>query len=104
MSSISQRLYYNIEIFVISEILLFSFIQFLTEISYWVFFLVQNSTYTPDASHATSKTLVKSGRHMTRAKVILDLISIKVFAVVLVQENSAFLIQSIIGAITVLKL
>lgn len=54
-------------------------------------------------SPATLKTLEKSRRHMTGASVIFSLISLNALVAALLQLNSPFLIQSVIGAIMVLK-
>ena len=57
----------------------------------------------PDASHATSNGLKKSGRRSTRVLVILSFISLKDLDAVSVHAKDLFLRQSVMGATMVLK-
>ena len=73
---IAKCLNHRIEFLIISGVSLSGIIQFLTEVSNWMTFLSETPPIPiPDASHATSKTLEKSGRRMTGALTILFLIS-----------------------------
>ena len=75
----------GIKFFVICGVLLLSIIQFLTKISNWVALLTKYSPITIlEASHSTSKGLVKLGRHMTGASVIFCFTSLKALTAALV--------------------
>ena len=98
MALMPKSLNDGIKLFVIYGVLLLSIIQLFIELSNWVVLLTKYSPYTiPEASHSTSKGLVKSGRGMTSASVIFCFTLLKALAAALFQTNSPCFKQSVMG-------